>query len=148
MKRLQVTHDSKNHCWCGVGALSAIFGIGTIEATKKLKALTLRKYIKAVSYIEMAHAFAAFDGKRPIRVIYDRWAHKCQTLSGWLRSNKELVDHQPVAVCITGHWIVVHHGKWVDSMSHSERRLTDCPYLRARVRCTVTSGRAQTSSGS
>lgn len=140
---LNINHDFKGHLWCGIGALSAALQIPTSEAKRRIRSASLRRYIKAVTYTEMAHA-VSFAGHPIRREYYRRNPDECPTLKDWLHSKYRKFDEVNI-ICITGHWIVVKNDEWVCSMNQKARHVDDCPYLRARVRHVV---RFQTSSGS
>jgi hypothetical protein len=129
---LFVNHTYKGHLWCGIGALSAATGLNTATCKETIKALSLRKYIKAVSYEEMSHALVAL-GKNIQREYYPRNFRECPTLKEWVHSTYRK-SGQISVICITGHWIVVKDDEWVCSMNHKARHVDDCPYLAARVR--------------
>lgn len=133
---LQVNHDYNTHLWCGIGALSAACGIPTSEAREVIKSVAMRKYIKAVTYSEMAHAITDVRTS-PNREFMPRDWRECPTLQQWydrLEPQHKDGGGRVFVICITGHWIVVKRGKWVCSMNHKERDMSDCPYLTSRVR--------------
>ena len=132
---LQVTHNFKGHLWCGIGALSAATGITTSAAKRIIRSVSLRKYIKAVTYSEMAHALTAM-GHKIKREFYPRNAKDCPTLHEWLHGQMHSANRTYV-ICITGHWVVVRCDEWVCSMNQKARHVTDCPYLKAKVRHVV-----------
>lgn len=132
---LHINHDFKGHLWCGIGSLSAAMEIPTSRAKSLIKSVSLRKYIKAVTYTEMAHALT-YAGVPIQREHYSRDPAKCPTLKEWLHSEYRPCGKTAV-ICITGHWIVVRDDEWVCSMNQKARHVEDCPYLRARVRHVV-----------
>lgn len=142
---LNINHNYKGHLWCGIGALSAATKTPTSICRNVIKAVSLRKQIKAVTYSEMAHALTAM-GYRIEREFYRRDPDACPTLKDWLHSKYRKFDEVSV-VCITGHWIVIQNDQWVCSMNQKPRHVDDCPYLRARVRHVV-KFHTHTSSGS
>ena len=138
---LHVNHDYNSHLWCGIGSLSAAAGIPTSEAEALIQDLGMRSHIKAVTYSEMADALTAC-GELVGQNFFPREADDCPTLKQWwdhlAPEYKEGLDQRTFVICITGHWLVVRHGKWVCSMNHAARAMDDCPYLGSRVRHIIT----------
>lgn len=135
MTELAVQHNYRGHLWCGIGALSAALRIPTSMAKDIIKNVSLRKYIKAVTYSEMAHALSSM-GVATFRDYFPRNASDCPTLNNWLEGNFRKWNRVYI-VCITGHWIVIKNDQWVDSMNQTARDISSCPYLRAKVRHVV-----------
>jgi len=130
---LQVRVTSNRHVWCGPAALSAALGITTKEALAHIKRVSLRRFVKGVTYSEMLHAVAE-AGVRAAPEKFPRDAKDCPTLKAWLETRKKDCTY---LVCITGHWITVRGNHWVCNMNVFGRLLTSCPYLRAKVRYTI-----------
>jgi len=133
--QLSIRDDLRNtHLWCGIAAAAAALRITTSEALDLLKATSLRRAIKAVTYSELRHALAyMIGGDKLTSRQYPREATECPTLSEWLEAEYR-ESNRTYVICITGHWITIRNDEWVCSMSHKPRSVSDCPYLRARVR--------------
>jgi hypothetical protein len=141
---LYVDHDYQGHLWCGIAALSAAIEIKTSQAKKIIRSVSLRRYVKAVTYTEMAHALVASGyGIKRHHMPYK--GANCPTMSDWVE------QHRPwdriYVICITGHWVVVQGDHWVCGMNHVARLNDDSPYKQARVRHVVEII-SQTTSGS
>ena len=132
-KDFQVRHTGGCMPWCGPAAMSAIMGITTSEARDLVKTVSLRRFIKAVTYTEMNGALMA-AGYRTNMKQFPRYAKECPTLKDWMATRDPDADY---IVCITGHWIAIRGEWWVCNMNRFGRHLDDCPYLRAKVRCVV-----------
>jgi hypothetical protein len=142
--KLCIRHDYSKHLWCGIAALAAALEIPTTKARQIIRSVSLRKYIKAVTYTEMKHALIS-QGIKPAFKQYPRDPNACPTLREWLHSKYRKCGETNV-VCITGHWLTIRDDTWVCGMNHFARDVDDCPYLQARVRCVIQFN--QTSSGS
>ena len=132
---LWVQHDRPGMLWCGPAALSAALGVKTSEAYQMIRRQSLRRFIKAVTYSEMAHALTGF-GVKFKRHQYPRDPKGCPTLKQWLEGTYRNWD-ETFIICITGHWIVIRNDQWACSMNQYGRTLDECLYLRTRVRCVL-----------
>ncbi len=130
---LRVDKNEYKHIWCGIAVLSAALGINTKTAENIFKHTTLRKYIKGITYKEMEHALA-FRHVNFKSVGFPREASDCLTLKRWLKSRDLNCTY---LVCITGHWVAFRGNHWVCNMNEKARLVSDCPYVRAKVRYTI-----------
>ena len=108
--------------------------------------------VAAISVMAFEVVSSVAEGKKIERIYLPRESKDCPTLKDFLdfseirNEDGETVDvvhaewkmdpdsPRYFVICITGHWIVVHGGKWVCSMNHNPRGVDDCPYLYSRVR--------------
>lgn len=130
---LRVRVNESGHVWCGPAVLSAAMGITSKEAKQVIKSVSLRKYIKAVTYGEMKHALVSM-GVKCKSIRYPRRASDCLSLERWLKHRDENTTY---LICITGHWIAVRGNHWVDNTFPDGRRLDACPYNRCKVRYVI-----------
>lgn len=112
MRLHKVKHDHRGLCWCGPAAVSALTGRGTAEIIAILKQVSGRRRIKGVYNGWIAKALQRLGYSMFLRNVYG--ANK-PTLARWTREHPVTRRTKFLLIQVTGHYVVVHGRKLIDS---------------------------------
>lgn len=129
MKLHKIKHDLKTTLWCGPAALATLTGLPTSRIMSVLRAVTGRRTVKGIYNSDLLKAGAAlglefFDLKVPFGDM---------TLARWTAENKNHLKGIPHIINVTGHYVTVCGGSFVDNWTKRPVRLKKAPHRRCRV---------------
>lgn len=115
-----------NNGYCGPTALAYLTRSDPDTAAKLLREVTGKRAIRGAHNRWM---LAALDRKQ-IRVF--PVVLEARTLRQWWEKWKNTPGE--FLINITGHYIVIHNGKYFDNRCHLGKPMESCPYLRHHVK--------------
>lgn len=118
--------------YCGPGVVATLTGLDTAEAAALIRRATAKRSVRGMYREELRRSLilAGFD----VGTWYE-FAPRGITMREWIRETWRGRDqNRAIVVNVTGHYITVAGGWWIDNVVKEPQPLAEYPKMRQRVR--------------